>query len=37
MKKIIKSLENTPNQQSKFRAKGWVEVNDESPGTFNVK
>ena len=29
-------LENTPNQQSKFRTKNWVEVNDESRGTYSV-
>ena len=29
-------LENTPNQPSKFRTKSWVEVNDESRGTYNV-
>ena len=34
--KIINLLENTPNQPSKFRTKSWVEVNDESRGTYNV-
>ena len=34
--KIINLLENTPNQLSKFRAINWVEVNDESCGTYNV-
>ena len=34
--KIINLLENTPNQASKFRTKSWVEVNDESRGTYNV-
>ena len=29
-------LENTPNQPSKFRTKNWVEVNDESRGTYSV-
>ena len=29
-------LENTPNQPRKFRRKNWVEVNDESRGTYNV-
>ena len=29
-------LENRPNQPSKFRTKSWVEVNDESRGTYNV-
>ena len=28
--KIINFLQNTSNQQSKFRTKNWVEVNDES-------
>ena len=28
--KIINLLQNTSNQQSKFRTKNWVEVNDES-------
>ena len=34
--KIINLLENTPNKPSKFRTKSWVEVNDESHGTYNV-
>ena len=34
--KIINLLENTPNQPSKFRTKNWVEVNDESSGTYNM-
>ena len=34
--KIIDLLGNTPNQASKFRTKSWVEVNDESRGTYNV-
>ena len=34
--KIIILLENTPDQQSKFRTKNWVEVNDDSCGTFNT-
>ena len=29
-------LDNTPNQPSKFRTKNWVEINDESRGTYNV-
>ena len=33
--KIINLLENTPNQPSKFRAKIWVEINDESSVTYN--
>ena len=34
--KIVDFLENTPNQPSKFRTKSWVEVNDESLGTYDV-
>ena len=29
-------LENTPYQSSIYRTKHWVEVNDESRGTYNV-
>ena len=35
-KKIINFLENKPNQSSKFRTKNWVEVNVDSPGTYNT-
>ena len=31
--KIIKLLENTPNQPTKFRTKNLVEINDDSSGT----
>ena len=34
--KIINSLENTPNQPTKFRTKKRFEINDESRGTFNT-
>ena len=34
--KIINLIENTPNQPSKFRKKHWLEVNDESRGTYSV-
>ena len=34
--KIINLLENTPNQPNKFRTKTWVEINDESRGTYNT-
>ena len=34
--KIINLLNNTPNQQTKFRTKNWVEINDESSGTYNT-
>ena len=29
-------LENIPNQPNKFRTKEWVEINDESHGTYNT-
>ena len=29
-------LENESNQQSKFRTKNWVKLNDESRGTYNT-
>ena len=29
-------LENTPNQPSKFKTKDWVEVHDDSRGTYNT-
>ena len=34
--KIINLLDNTPNQPTKFRTKNWVEINDESRGTYNT-
>ena len=34
--KTINLLENTPNQPTKFRTKKWVEINDESCGTYNT-
>ena len=34
--KIISLLDNTPNQPSKFRTKNWVEMNDDSHGTYNT-
>ena len=34
--KIINLLDNTTNQPSKCRAKNWVEINDESRGTYNA-
>ena len=33
---IISSLDDTKNQPSKFRARNWVESNDESQGKYNV-
>ena len=35
-KKIINLIDNTPNQPTKFRTKNWVEMNDDSRGTYNV-
>ena len=38
--KIINLLDNASNQPSKFRTKNWVEINDESRGTYtgnNIK
>ena len=33
--KIIIPLGDTMNQPSKFRARHWVEINDESRGTYD--
>ena len=33
--KIIYFLDNTSSQAIKFRTKNWVEINDESQGTYN--
>ena len=33
--KIIYLLDNTSSQAIKFRTKNWVEINDESQGTYN--
>ena len=32
--KIATLLKNTLNQPSKFRTRNWVEINDESRGTY---
>ena len=34
--KITNLFEKTPNHQSKFRTKNWVEVNDELRETYNI-
>ena len=34
--KIANLIHDASNQPSKFRAKNWVEINDESSGTYNV-
>ena len=33
---MINSLDNTPNQPSKFRTKDWVEINDDARGTYST-
>ena len=34
---IINLLDNTPNQPAKLRTKRWVEINDDTRGTYNIK
>ena len=34
--KTINLFENTPNQTTKSRTKNWIEINDESCGTYNA-
>ena len=34
--KIINLLDITPNQPTKFRAKSWVKINDNSRGTYST-
>ena len=34
--KIINLFQNIPNQQSKFKTKIWIEINDDSQGTYNA-
>ena len=34
--KVANLLDNASNQPSKFRTKNWVEINDESRGTYSV-
>ena len=34
--KIANLIDDTSNQPSKFRTRKWVEINDESRGTYNV-
>ena len=34
--KISKLIDGASNEPSKFRTKNWVEINDESRGTYNV-
>ena len=33
--KIINLLNHTPDQPPKFKTKNWVEINDDSRGTYN--
>ena len=34
--KTANLINDTPNQPYKFKTKNWVEINDESRGTYNV-
>ena len=34
--KIANLIDDASNQPSKFRTRNWVEINDESSGTYNV-
>ena len=34
--KMANFIDNAPNQPSKFKTKNWVEINDESRGTYNI-
>ena len=34
--KILNLLDNIPNEPFKFRTRNWVEINDESRGTYNA-
>ena len=34
--KVMNLLDNTPNQPSKFRAKNWPEINDDTHETHNT-
>ena len=34
--KIANVIDDASNQPSKFRTKNWVEINDESRGTYNA-
>ena len=34
--KIITLLDNTPKQETKFRTKNWVEINDELYGVYST-
>ena len=35
--KIANLIDNASDQPSKFKTKNWVEINDESRGTYNIK
>ena len=34
--KIINLLDKIPNQPSKFRIKNWIEIHDDSSGTWSI-
>ena len=36
MEKTINLLDNTPNQQTKFRTKNCIEINADARGTYNT-
>ena len=33
--RLIKLLDNTPNQPTNFRTKNWIQINDDTRGTYN--
>ena len=33
---VISLLDSTQNEPTKFRAKNWIEINDDSHGTYNT-
>ena len=35
--KIMNLLDDTTNQQSKFRTKNWVKINDQSRGSYSIR
>ena len=35
--KIMNLLDDTTNQQSKFRTKNWVKINDQSRGSYSIE
>ena len=35
--KIMNLLDDTTNQQSKFRTKNWIKINDQSRGSYSIR